>query len=176
MKPKRKQTSSVQKYLIGQINAICNKKLPNSDKAQMVCQLASQERMFQFLDSARNNAETAGQLTQLQKEYQAFFLELLTKYGVTSPAELDDKKKMQFFDEIRDKWATGDGVSKNKMVKEPKEGEGDGEGNGGQEQTAARGSRLRTCRIWEYGCVGKSVDHLLQVTQKVRSTWAHCLK
>jgi len=36
--------------------------------------------------------------------YQKFFKEKLEKYGVSSPSELDDKKKKEFFAEVKKDW------------------------------------------------------------------------
>ena len=35
-----------------------------------------------------------------KEEYEAFFMKKLEKYGVSSPAELDEKDKKKFFNEI----------------------------------------------------------------------------
>ena len=43
-----------------------------------------------------------------KEEYQKFFKEKLDKYGVKSPAALDDEKKKQFFDEIEKEWKKDD--------------------------------------------------------------------
>jgi hypothetical protein len=50
-------------------------------------------------------------LSELQKEYRAFFLEKMRLYGVKSPAELAKEKKSEFFTEIRNDW------SKHKLLK-----------------------------------------------------------
>lgn len=44
-------------------------------------------------------------LSELQKDYRAFFLEKMRFYGVKSPAELTSKKKSEFFTEIKQDWA-----------------------------------------------------------------------
>lgn len=44
-------------------------------------------------------------LSELQKEYRAFFLERMRLYGVNSPAELTKEKKSKFFTEIKQTWA-----------------------------------------------------------------------
>lgn len=44
-------------------------------------------------------------LSELQKEYRAFFLGKLKLYGVKSPAELIREKKSEFFTEIKQDWA-----------------------------------------------------------------------
>ena len=45
----------------------------------------------------------------LQKEYGEVFMSLLKKYGVSSPAELDEEKKKEFFDEIGGLYKKGEG-------------------------------------------------------------------
>lgn len=37
-------------------------------------------------------------------EYQAFFKSMLKKFGVTSPTELDDAKKKEFFAAVEAGW------------------------------------------------------------------------
>ena len=44
-------------------------------------------------------------LSELQKEYQDFFLEKLSLYGVKSPVELTKEKKSEFFTDIKQDWA-----------------------------------------------------------------------
>jgi hypothetical protein len=44
-------------------------------------------------------------LSELQKEYRAFFLEKMSIYGVKSPAQLTKDKKSEFFTEIKQDWA-----------------------------------------------------------------------
>lgn len=51
-------------------------------------------------------------LSELQKEYRAFFFEKMGSYGVKSPAELTKEKKSAFFTEIKQGWA------KNKLSKQ----------------------------------------------------------
>lgn len=48
---------------------------------------------------------TERKLSNLQKEYRAFFLEKLELYGVKSPAELTKEKLSQFFISIKQDWA-----------------------------------------------------------------------
>ena len=45
----------------------------------------------------------------LQKEYGEVFMSLLKKYGVNSPAELDEEKKKEFFNEIGGLYKKGAG-------------------------------------------------------------------
>lgn len=44
-------------------------------------------------------------LSELQKEYRAFFLERMRLYGIKSPAELTKEEKSKFFTEIKLIWA-----------------------------------------------------------------------
>ena len=44
-------------------------------------------------------------LSELQKEYRAFFLGKMELFGVTSPAQLPKEKKSEFFTEIKQDWA-----------------------------------------------------------------------
>lgn len=46
-----------------------------------------------------------------QKEYADFFMKLLKKYDVTSPDQLDDEKKKQFFDDVAKGWSKDSGVT-----------------------------------------------------------------
>lgn len=48
----------------------------------------------------------------LQKEYGEVFMSLLKKYGVSSPAELDEEKKKEFFNEIGGLYKKGEGQTK----------------------------------------------------------------
>lgn len=48
---------------------------------------------------------TDRELSQLQKEYQSFFLDKLNEYGVKSPAQLTKEKKSEFFTAIKHDWA-----------------------------------------------------------------------
>jgi hypothetical protein len=45
------------------------------------------------------------EMSKKQKEYSEFFMSLLQKYGASSPAELSDEKKKEFFDEINKGWS-----------------------------------------------------------------------
>jgi len=48
----------------------------------------------------------------LQKEYGEIFTSLLKKYGVNSPADLNDKDKKEFFNTISDYYIAGKGATK----------------------------------------------------------------
>jgi hypothetical protein len=48
---------------------------------------------------------TERELSQLQREYRAFFLGMLKSYGVDSPAALNKEKKGEFFTNIKRNWA-----------------------------------------------------------------------
>ena len=45
------------------------------------------------------------EMSKKQKEYSEFFMSLLQKYGASSPADLSDEKKKEFFDEINKGWS-----------------------------------------------------------------------
>lgn len=59
-------------------------------------------------------------LSELQKEYRAFFLEKMKLYGVKSPAELAREKKSEFFTEIKQDWAKHKFLIKQKKDSEKK--------------------------------------------------------
>ena len=64
--------------------------------------------------------------SELQKSYQEYFKAKLSKYGVDSPADLDDEKKKDFFNEITKEWDKGKGVKpevKKKIEAEEKKAE-----------------------------------------------------
>lgn len=44
-------------------------------------------------------------LSEIQKEYRAFFLDKMRRYNVKSPVELTNEKKRAFFTEIKQDWA-----------------------------------------------------------------------
>jgi len=54
--------------------------------------------LFEAKEVEEDETEAAAkEESEKQKKYQAFFNKALKKYGVKSPAELDDKKKKEFF-------------------------------------------------------------------------------
>lgn len=59
----------------------------------------------QFVESKRSVNEAE----DLEKEYQEVFKALLDKYEVSSPAELSDEKKVEFFEEIKKHYTAGKG-------------------------------------------------------------------
>ena len=56
-----------------------------------------------------NEAEEDDDKSALQKEYAEYFMKILKKYDVETPAELDEDKKKKFFDEIKSGWEKGIG-------------------------------------------------------------------
>jgi hypothetical protein len=46
----------------------------------------------------------ARELSEKQKEYRDFFMDKMVKYGVDSPAEMDEETKKKFFNEISADW------------------------------------------------------------------------
>ena len=62
--------------------------------------------------------------SELQKSYQEYFKTKLKKFGAESPADLDDEKKKEFFNEITKEWEKGKGVkpeAKDKIEKDKKD-------------------------------------------------------
>ena len=51
------------------------------------------------------------ELSDLQKSYREYFGAKMKKFGVKSPAELDDAQKKEFFNEITKDWEKGQGAS-----------------------------------------------------------------
>lgn len=51
------------------------------------------------------------ELSDLQKSYREYFGAKMEKFGVKSPAELDDAQKKEFFNEITKDWEKGKGAS-----------------------------------------------------------------
>jgi hypothetical protein len=91
---------------------------------------------FSDFQSKKTEAAQAIKEADLQKEYGEVFVSLLKKYGVSSPADLDDAKKKEFFDELGGYYKAGEGqtdkgeelVDKEggkAPVKEEEEGEGE---------------------------------------------------
>ena len=48
-------------------------------------------------------------LSPLQKEYRDYFSKKMEEYEVKNPAELPDKEKIKFFNDIADGWENGVG-------------------------------------------------------------------
>jgi hypothetical protein len=48
--------------------------------------------------------------SELQKSYQDYFKRKLEKFGVNSPAELNEEDKKKFFSEITNEWEKGKGL------------------------------------------------------------------
>jgi len=59
-----------------------------------------------------SNKRKINEAGDLKKEYEEVFNALLDKYEVKSPAELDDDKKAEFFDEIKKHYTAGKGQTK----------------------------------------------------------------
>jgi hypothetical protein len=61
-----------------------------------------------FIDEKRGLVEKEG----LKAEYEEVFKSLLDKYDAESPAELNDKDKVKFFEEIKKHYTAGKGQTK----------------------------------------------------------------
>jgi len=82
------------------------------------------KKFTEWVDAIRE--AQINEASELQKSYQEYFKAKLSKYGVESPADLDDEKKKEFFNEISSDWEKGKGVkpeAKEEMEKEKKEAE-----------------------------------------------------
>jgi hypothetical protein len=50
------------------------------------------------------------ELSNLQKEWKDYFMEKLEKFGASSPAELSEEERKEFFNELKKDWEKGEGV------------------------------------------------------------------
>ena len=50
-------------------------------------------------------------LSELQKDWREYFGAKLAKFGASSPAELSEEKKKEFFNELKSDWERGKGVT-----------------------------------------------------------------
>jgi hypothetical protein len=66
------------------------------------------KKFSEWIGSVREAEEK--DLSPLQKSYREYFQAKLSKFGVESPADLDDEKKKEFFNEISADWDAGKGV------------------------------------------------------------------
>lgn len=80
------------------------------------------KKFTEFIGSIREAEEA--KKSNMQKSYQDYFKAKLDKFGVKSPADLDDEKKKEFFNEVAADWEAGQGVkpaAKEKVEKEKDE-------------------------------------------------------
>jgi mannitol-specific phosphotransferase system IIBC component len=79
------------------------------------------KKFSEFIGGVREAEEA--KKSELQKSYQDYFQAKLSKFGVESPADLDEEKKKEFFNEISADWDAGKGVkaSAEKKVEKEKE-------------------------------------------------------
>jgi|694.fasta_scaffold25733_8 hypothetical protein len=80
------------------------------------------KKFSEWIGTVREAAEA--KKSELQQSYQDYFQAKLAKYGVESPADLDEEKKKEFFNEISADWDAGKGVkpaAKEKVEKEKEE-------------------------------------------------------
>ena len=66
------------------------------------------EKLHEVLNE-KNNKDGDRKLSPLQKKYFKYFMDTLDKYGVETPAELDDKETKKFFNDIKAGWVKGKG-------------------------------------------------------------------
>ncbi len=67
---------------------------------QKVAEKLNQKGYFDRLDQAKHDIQESEKST----EYKKFYNKTLAKFGVKSPAELDDEKKKEFFNAIDKGW------------------------------------------------------------------------
>lgn len=79
------------------------------------------KKFSEFIGGIREAEEA--KKSELKKSYQDYFQAKLSKFGVESPADLDEEKKKEFFNEISADWDAGKGVkpSAEKEVEKEKE-------------------------------------------------------
>jgi hypothetical protein len=66
------------------------------------------KHLNEFTTDTINEAEQSA----LQKEYKAYFQEVLADFDVKSPAELDFEKTKEFFNKVKEGWVKGEGRKK----------------------------------------------------------------
>ena len=96
-------TTHLNDWMRAEVTRVNRLLLSEEEKADLVCALATGDGMKRYIDSMRG-VETAATLPQLQKEYQEFFLDLLSKHNVASPDKLDGQKKTDFYKEVSEYW------------------------------------------------------------------------
>jgi len=70
------------------------------------------EKLYEVLNEkndGKNNKDGDRKLSPLQKKYFKYFMDTLDKYGVETPAELDDEEIKKFFNDIKAGWVKGKG-------------------------------------------------------------------
>lgn len=77
------------------------KVLPN-DEAKAALSLIKDVRIKEISEAKKERSP-------LQLKYMEYFLDLLDKYSVESPAQLDEEGKKKFFNDVKDGWIIGKG-------------------------------------------------------------------
>lgn len=62
--------------------------------------------------AAKDGTLEVSALSDLQKEYRAWFKKLLGQFDATSPSDLTDDQKIKFFGLITKHWSNGEGAKK----------------------------------------------------------------
>ena len=99
------------------INNIRGKEWDSINKAVSDVVLGKQQQEEQkIVEEPQDTTEEPQDLQEGSKEeYEKFFQSALKKFGVKSPAELEDDKKKKFFDYVDKNWK-GDGEKKEESV------------------------------------------------------------
>ncbi len=66
------------------------------------------KKFTEWVDAVRQ--ADLNEASELQKSYQDYFKRKLEKFGVNSPAELNEEDKKKFFGEITNEWEKGKGL------------------------------------------------------------------
>ncbi|MBT4661516.1 MAG: hypothetical protein HOC18_06395 [Candidatus Marinimicrobia bacterium] len=106
------------------INNIRGKEWDSINKAVSDVVLGKQQQEEQkIVEEPQDTTEEPQDLQEGSKEeYEKFFQSALKKFGVKSPAELEDDKKKKFFDYVDKNWK-GDGEKKEEVEEEHGAGE-----------------------------------------------------
>jgi len=70
----------------------------------------SLKNLFDTESTFNIDSLTEAELSPLQKEYRAYFSNLLDKYEAKSPAEMDEETMKKFFNDVSSGWVKGKGA------------------------------------------------------------------
>ena len=131
-KSRKTAEKKVVKHILSRLTHIFTSNDDLAGKIKQLCKLASADAMFEYLEGQKGVGVTAKKQSELQKAYQKFFTDLLGEYGVSSPADLSEEQKEEFFNSVKQYWDKGVGAKEDpKNIPKPS-----------QENSAVRGKRL----------------------------------
>lgn len=91
------------KHIRSTVSDIVDSIKSKNEKILEVCELGTGDAMHSFLDEMRLKVH-ANRVMSMQREYQNIFSSILKEFGVTSPADLNDKNKEEFFNKVLSLW------------------------------------------------------------------------